>query len=221
MNAVCGHDRELIASLVLGGLDDERAQVVAGWVATCASCRAEHAALAPLPGLLDLAAAPGPRAPSRVRDRVLAAAVRRRARQRWSAVVATAALVAGLAGIGVGQRLPGPPSEVGVTVAAVDPFEATGSVAFRSDGERLRVGIVLEGLDELDAPAVYEAWLYRADGRIVSIGQLDVVDGRVNAELSADGPPQEYVGFWVTAEPDRRDPAHDGPTVVRTTVPHW
>jgi anti-sigma factor RsiW len=220
VSATCGHDHELIAAYVLDGLEPEQTDTVEGWLAVCASCRAEHDELARLPALLELAHAPGPRAPGRVRDRVLAAAVRRRTRRRWASAAAAAVIVAGVVGVGVGRQLAAPP-EVGVVVSSVDPFEADGTVAFRVVDDRLRVTITLDGLVELEDPGVYEAWLYRADGRIVSIGQLAAVDGRVDAELVVDGPPHDYVGFWVTAEPDRRDPAHDGPTVVRATVPHW
>ena len=38
-------------------------------------------------------------------------------------------------------------------------------------------------------------------------------------ELTAPGSLEDYRGLWVTAEPDRRDPAHEGPTVVRARLP--
>jgi hypothetical protein len=38
-------------------------------------------------------------------------------------------------------------------------------------------------------------------------------------EATVDGDLDAYRGVWLTAEPDGRNPAHEGPTVVRGSVP--
>jgi anti-sigma-K factor RskA len=217
----CDDVRRDLGAYVLGGLEPAETHAVESHLAGCAACRAEHVELAGLPALLHLAQDAPPRAPGRVRDRVVAAAARRQLRHRWRLAAAAAAVVAAATGALVGWQLaPGAgPVEIAVPLEDVEPFEASGEVTFRPGDGTIRIRLALDSLEELEEPSVYEAWLYTTDRRVVSIGQLtDTADG-LSVELVASGSLDDYRSFWVTAEPDGRDPAHDGPTVVRAAVP--
>lgn len=219
MNA-CTPYRDELGAHVLGGLEEAEAAAVRAHLDGCASCRAEHERLAGAVPLLALARSAPERAPDRLRDRVVAAAAQRRSRRLWAGAVAAALLLGTvLGGVTVRQLLPPAQPVVAVPVRAVEPSDASGWVTFREDRGEVVVGIEIEGLEPLEEPGVYEAWLYEVDRRIVSIGQLTPVDGTVTVTLTAEGPVERFRGFWVTAEPDRRDPAQDGPTVVRAPVP--
>jgi anti-sigma-K factor RskA len=215
----CQPFRHDLGAYVLDGLDAAEARAVEAHLRTCEACRGEHAELAGAPALLELARRAAPPPPGRVRDRVVAAAVGRRVARRWRGVAAAATLVAALLGGLVGWQV-APRAEPGVVVAleAAEPFEASGWATFRATRGGLAVVLDLDGLAPLAAPGVYEAWMATHDDRVVSIGQLPG-SGRVSVTLRADGPAGSYRGFWITAEPDARDPAHDGPTVLRSRVP--
>lgn len=217
----CDPFRHDLGTYVLGGLGREETQALEAHLAACTDCRAEHAGIAGVPGLLRLAHHAPPRAPGRVRDRVVADAARRQLRHRRRLMVAAIAVVAAVTGGLVGWQLAidPRPAEVAVHLEEVEPFEASGEVTFRPGAETVRVRLDLDGLEPLDQPAVYEAWLYTSDSRVVSIGQLTEAGDGVGAEFVAPGSLDDYRAFWVTAEPDGRDPAHEGPTVVRATVP--
>jgi hypothetical protein len=209
-----------LGAYVLGGLEPEEAASVTAHLRGCATCRELHAEIATTPDLLALAANAPPRLPPRVRDRVVAGTTRHRLRRRWTAIAATAAAVAALVGGLVGWlAAPEPPPRIAVPLEAQEPFEVTGWAWLQAGDDELRVELELAGLEPLDEPEIYEAWLYTADERILSIGQLADVDDAVTVELTAPGSLEDYRGLWVTAEPDRRDPAHEGPTVVRARLP--
>jgi hypothetical protein len=108
---------------------------------------------------------------------------------------------------------------VAVPLESTEPFTAAGSATFRAEADAVRVHLEVEGLEPLDPPGVYEAWLYTTDGRILSIGQLTGEEGTFSGELTARGSLEGFRTFWITAEPDARDPAHDGDTVLRGPVP--
>ncbi len=215
----CEHDVHAIAALVLGGLDADEATKVRAQVEGCENCRREHDEIAGLPRLLERARSEVTPVPMRVRDRVLTASVRRRERRRWIALTVAASLAVGAAGVAVGRQLAPAPAAT-MALEAGEEFIAEGSATFRGDNGTVVVHLIAEGLGPLSEPAAYEAWLYRTDGRIVSIGQLDIGDdGVVDVELQTYGSLDDFALFWVTAEPDRRDPAHEGPTVLRSSVP--
>ena len=52
----CDDLRPLLGGYVLGALEPDETEAVREHLPGCAACSAEHASLAPLPGLLDLAA---------------------------------------------------------------------------------------------------------------------------------------------------------------------
>ena len=214
----CERQHEL-GGYVLGGLEPDEAANVTDHLRGCATCRDHHAEIATTPDLLALAASAPPRLPPRVRDRVVASTTRHRLRRRWTAIAAAAAAVAALAGGLVGWLVaPEPAPRIAVPLQAQEPFEATGWAWLQAGDDEVRIELELTGLEPLDEPEVYEAWLYTADERILSIGQLPAVDD-VTVELTAPGSFGDYRGLWVTAEPDLRDPAHEGPTVVRARLP--
>lgn len=223
MNGCDSHRQELGAH-VLGGLERDESETLSAHLQRCPRCRGEREMLSSTLPLLALARSTPPSAPDRVRDRVVSAAARRRDRRRdrrrWLAGAAAAVLVAALLGGMAGWQLAPPPGPaLAVPLESVEPFGASGWVTFREVREGVEVEVQLEGLEPTAEPAVYEAWLYDTDRRIVSIGQLEPVGDRVTVSLSAAGSLDGFRSFWVTEEPDRRDPAHDGPTVVRAPVP--
>lgn len=217
----CDPFRHELGAYVLGGLEPGEVRTLETHLAACADCRAEHAGIAEIPRMLGLAHDAPPRAPERVRDRVVASAARRQLRHRWRLVAAAAAVVAALAGGFVGWQLALDPGQVEVAVPLedVEPFEASGEVLFRPGADTVRVRIDLDGLEPLEQPSVYEAWLATTDSRVISIGQLAEAGDGVSIELVASGSLDDYRSFWITAEPDGRDPAHEGPTVVQAAVP--
>ena len=217
----CERYRYELGAYVLDALDPQIAEELEGHLGTCPACRAEHEDIAGVPALLELARQAAPAAPARVRDRVVAAAARRRTRRRWAAATVAAAAAAALIGGFAGWRLgPAPEPVIAVPMAEVEPFAASGWARFSTEGERLVVELDVSGLDELPGTGVYEAWLPTHDDEVISIGLLDVGPlGGSSVALVADGPPEDYRGFWVTAEPDDEDPAHDGPTVLQARVP--
>lgn len=215
----CPHRHDL-GAYVLDGLEPEEADRVARHLQACGACRAEHAELADTPELLALAGHAPPEAPRRIRDALIARTARQRARRRWTWAAAGAACVAALVGGVVGWQLgPDPVPRTGVPLEAAEPYEARGWAWFDPGPEGLEVRLELEGLEPLKDPRVYEAWLSTTDDRVVSIGQLPSGRDDAEVELTARGSLEDYEGLWITAEPDARDPAHDGPTVVRATLP--
>lgn len=219
----CPSYRHELGAHVLGGLPAGEAHAVDAHLDDCAACRAERAELAGAVSLLGLAEDAPPRVPARVRDRVVAGAAARRTRRRWAATLVAAATVAALAGTAVGWQLaPATQEAITVPLAEVEASTASGWATFTRDDDAVIVQLEVEGLEPLEEPGTYEAWLSTDDERVVSIGQFDAVSvsrQTIAAELSAPGSLADYEGFWITAEPDRRDPAHAGPTVLRAPVP--
>jgi anti-sigma factor RsiW len=216
----CGHDQHDLGAHALGALDPAEAATIGGRLASCAACRSEYDQLCEAVKLLELARTPPDPVPSRVHARVIADLASHRVRRRWTALGAAAAMLAALAGVGVGWQLRATdPPPVALPLESVEPFEVVGWATFEHQRGGAVLHLDIEGLGPLTAPAVYEAWLSTTDGRIVSIGQLDDAAGRLEIELPVAGDWADYRGLWITAEPDRRDPAHEGPTVFRTTVP--
>lgn len=212
--------REDLGAYVLGSLPtaEERADV-RSHLAVCPACRDELEELGGLPALLALAADAVPRPPERVRDRVLAAAVARRVRRRWTGIAAAVALAAALAGGAVAVQLAPPTPTVAVGLTAVDPFDPAGSAQLEEDAGSVLVRLDLHDLPPLPRGEVYEAWLSTHDEELVSLGRLRPDGaGSVDVRLRADGRLAQYRSFWVTAERDG-SPEHAGPTVVYARLP--
>ncbi|MFW6010201.1 MAG: anti-sigma factor family protein [Actinomycetota bacterium] len=220
----CEEIRPDLAGYALGGLDDAEVAAVEEHTADCAVCARELADLRDSAALLAVAGrqAPPP-VPEHVREQVLASAVRSHRRRRTVLAVAAAIVVVAVAlGAGVlGYLDRGQPTDVAVPLESVEPYEASGEVAFREDGGTLTVQIDVDGLEPLDDPAVYEAWLYTEEGSVVSLERVEGVDdGVAELEATIDGPMERFKRFWITAEPDRDESEHQGPTVVYAPVPH-
>jgi len=87
----CEEIRPLLGAHVLRALEPDEADAVRAHIASCPRCAAEHAALAPLPGLLDRAATIDPAHPpplaiateEALLDRVARERGSRRRRRRW------------------------------------------------------------------------------------------------------------------------------------------
>lgn len=216
----CQPYRQALGAYVLGGLDLTEVAHVEQHLAQCHTCDREHAELTATVGLLELVDDRSPPVPERVRDRVVATSARRRTRRRFALVAAAAVAIATMVGVAVGWQLaPDPVPEVALPLEEVEPFEAAGSASYRVLEEQVVMRLEVDDLEPLPTPSVYEAWLSTADGRVISIGQLGPGGEPVRADLPIDGGLDDYHGFWITAEPDGRDPAHDGPTVLRAPVP--
>ena len=215
----CTTHREALGALLLGGLDDREADEVQEHLAGCDQCREEWVSLTGVPALLDLAVDAPPPVPERVRDRVVADAVRRTRSRRWAAAVAAVAVIAlGLGGI-VGWQVAPRTTEVAVPLAEVAPYQAGGWMRLEAGPDDVAVRLELTGLDSLEEPGIYEAWLSTEDDELVSLGQFaPEADGSATVDLVAEGDVDDYRSFWLTAEPDADGPPHEGPTVVRAPV---
>lgn len=220
MSPDCHHDRTVLAALVIEGFDESDRRAATRLVEECARCADEHWRLASVPPLLDrLDTQP---------DHVMAGRASTidgvtRARRRRSALVGAAASVLLLLGfIGVAHLLTPPADDVvAVPLEMVAATDATGSIEVRTGEGPVIVRVMVTGLEPLAEPSVYEAWLYRYDGTIESLGRLEVdpTARAVDVTFEARSGAGDYRGFWITAEPDRNDPAHQGATVARTAMP--
>ena len=216
----CEQHQQQLGGYVLDGLDPAEMRQVEAHLERCEDCREQHRELAGMPALLELVRTAPPQVPERVRDGVVAAAARSQTRRRWAQLAVAASIVAAaLGGLAGWQLAPAPSPEVVVALDGEEPYDAAGSVVFAEGDGSVLVRLELEGLDPLPEPGTYEAWLYTGDRRIMSIGQLNHHAGQVTVELTAEGSLEDFQTFWVTAEPDARDPAHAGETVLRADVP--
>lgn len=167
----CDHIRFDIGGYVLGALEPAEAAAVREHLATCADCAAEHARLAGLPALLDLAGrledTPGP-APA-VEERVLDAVARergrpaRRRRFRLPALHPRVLVPAGLAAVALvvavialtGGEEPAAPGGYQVQLRPTPGSSARGSAALASVSGGTALKLAIEGLPP-DPDTVYE-----------------------------------------------------------------
>lgn len=225
----CEEVRMALGGYVLAGLEPDEAGRVEGHLGACRSCAAEAADLAPMPELLALLDDAPPEPPAGVRTRVLDDVRRRRpARRRVAGLAAallTAAVVSGaavvaLSGSGEDPEAPADQASVTTELHAGEGTDATGELTLTPSGSGLLVEVEATGLERLPPRGVYEAWL-RKPGREepVSIGRFEPGQGGTAVTFTASGGPDDYDGFWITAEPDAADPAHQGPTVLWADIP--
>lgn len=218
-----------LGGYVLDGLEPQEAGPVRYHLGACRSCAAEADDLAALPGLLALVEDAPPEPPAVVRTRVLEGARRRRpARRRVVGLVAglLAAVVGGVAvlalpGSDQDTEVPAEQAEVTTALSAGEGSDAGGEVTLTASGSGLLVEVEATRLPPLPPRGVYEAWLRKPDREEpVSIGRFQrSQDGTAAATFTASGGPDDYDGFWITAEPDATDPAHQGPTVLWADIP--
>src|SRR5262245_31021116 len=169
----CDHLRSAVGAYALGALDPDEAAAVRRHLEECPECRAEHDALAPLPGLLSLAdgaeeAVEKPLSPA-FEERLLDAFARDRAssprrrlqwrlpRRRWLAAgaVGLAAVAAALVGISLTSE-DEPSRRYDVTFQNVSgPPDAQAAARLESGDEGTRLRLMVRGLPP-GPDAVYE-----------------------------------------------------------------
>lgn len=149
------------------------------------------------------------------------AARRARSRRGFTALVAAAAAVIGIAVGAGGSALVGGSDDGSGTVvasaslAALPDRSGTGEATVRTvDGERVLV-LDVSGLTRADG--FYEVWLLDADAkRLVSLGLLDSSTGRFTLPREVDV--SDFPVVDVSIEPADGNPAHSGDSVVRGTL---
>jgi anti-sigma factor RsiW len=216
----CHELRVPLGAYILGALDPVEAATIREHVATCPSCAAEYARLAPLPGLLTLAAGaeaavadpPPPALEERLLDAVaLEAPARRRRRRvgwrrprrRWLAVgAATAALAAGVAGVVIMQSDDRPPG-YGVTLqasAAAPRASAWAQLRQVASGTSMKLWVK----DLPHDAAVYEVHC-DAPGWSASAGTFRVgPDGSAQVVLTAAARRGQYDAIRIVRQTDHR-----------------
>jgi hypothetical protein len=213
---VTTHPREELGAYVLDALEPDEADAVRAHLATCADCRAEHERLAGLPRLLDLADARAtePEPPVALEAAVLATYGPRPRRQWWrpalagalAGAAATLLLMALLSG-GNGSR------EVILRGAG-----AIGTARLTAVDGGTRVQLRTEGLAPTRGDEVYELW-FGGENQRVSAGTFAVgADGVTEVTLTCGAPPPVPGRLGITREPDTRDPAGNGPAVLRASL---
>jgi anti-sigma factor RsiW len=216
VTAACDELRHLLAAHVLGALDADEAAAVRAHVATCPDCAAEHARLAPLPGLLTLAAgaeaATAEPPPAALEERVLDAVAREAPRRRRrlptrlpgpaifaGAGAALAAVLAVVVLLGGGDEAAhGYPVEF--RAAAVAPAaHARAELSGRPDGTELHLWV--RGLPD---DGVYEVHCDAADWS-ASAGTFRVgADGKAYVVLTTAARRGEYDAIRVVRTDDER-----------------
>lgn len=218
------HLREELGAYVLEALEHDEAQAVREHLATCPSCREEHDRLAALPHLLALAdrRATATEPPASLEAAVVASYRRqppppkppRASRWRWwrpalaGAVAGAAATLAvvGLLGDGDAREV----------ILRGDGAMATARLTEIDAGTQVELEV--EGLPPTRGDEVYELWFGGPNQR-VSAGTFAVgPDRSVKVTLTCGAPPPTYGRIGVTREPDRRDPAGNGPAVLRAQL---
>lgn len=218
----CDEVRLHLGGYVLDGLSSREHAWVAAHLDSCPDCRSERDELAPLLPLMARVADAPPPVPALLRERVLAAAGRRRA-SRTRRMTVAAAVIVGATVIAVAvalQPLTAPPATV-LTLESGDGFHTLGEVALTDGGDRLRIELTLDRLAPLPDEGIYEVWLGVPDTEVpISIGTFDAAaDGTAHVTLTTNGSLNDYSQIWVTAEPDAVTPTHDGPLVVGAMLP--
>lgn len=220
--------RVLIGGHLLGGAEPSDEAKLASHLRSCAACRAE---LTELRGLEDLLALParnldGPPLPAALKDRVLAGTAgqrRRRLPARWLAATGAAAALAALLGVAVGGNLQRPAGDrVAGDAVAVQLTSATsgssGKAFLRAEDGVITIDLRISGLEAVEEFETYELWLVHDDGRVSAGTFRPGPDGNVSRLFSAAGPITRYHRLGITLEPDDRDPARNGATVIAATL---
>jgi hypothetical protein len=127
----CEECRTLLGGYVLAALEPEEMEAVRAHIAACSDCAREHASLAPLPALLDVAGSTEPvadRPPAALEDAVLDRFARERPRRDSER--------AGSSAGGAAADLAGAAPAAGVPVAGAPPGAADGARDARVPGAR-------------------------------------------------------------------------------------
>jgi hypothetical protein len=241
--ASCAECRELIGGYVLDALDADEMTAVRVHLADCPGCAAEHASLAEIPVLLDLAgstetAAEHPpaqleeavldrfarehatrpaRRPRRSRLRTLAQPLRRPLPAALAGALASAAVAAAIAltvgGSGTAQPGAGEMFKASLTGAPVVP-SATAVARLQTASSGTRVWLRVNGLKGRPED-LYQLWCVRDDGSKISAGTFRVdASGRADVRLTTAAAVGDYNRLSV--ERMARPPAQPGGQRVMT-----
>lgn len=225
----CEECRALLGGYVLNALEPEEMDAVRVHVGTCAACQREHAALAPLPALLDAAGSVEPTAdnpPAALEDAVLDRFARERPRpmgnrrhrvRAWLSrpipAAVTAAAAAALVTIAVGGLLERSNESGDHAYEALlrGSAAAPGARAYAkltSQATGTQVDLHVRGVRP--APGIsYQLWCVNHDGSRVSAGTFRVDDsGRAHVRLTTAARVGEYERLTVerlaAGEPGQR-----------------
>jgi anti-sigma-K factor RskA len=79
--------------------------------------------------------------------------------------------------------------------------------------------LVADGLPQLPPKSVYEAWLGRADGSMVSVGTFTVdTAGHVDGRMALTVNPSDFSAVDVSVEPNDGDPTHSTRSVFHAAL---
>ena len=206
----CDDCRALLGGYVLDALEADETETVRAHLASCADCAREHAGLAPLPALLEVA---GPaevvpaKPPPALEDVVVDSFARgrrpvppRRVR-RWlarplpvaAAAAATAALITLLVSSGLGGSTSSPAHTYSALLqgsAAAPGARAYAKLASVPSGTRVQLDV--SGVRP-EPGAVYQLWCLEDRGMRVSAGTFRIDQaGRANVQLTTAARLGEY-----------------------------
>jgi hypothetical protein len=241
--AACAECRDLIGGYVLDALEPEESAAVRNHLRDCPHCSAEHARLAEIPMLLDLAGATetaSERPPAQLEEAVLdrfarehhaPPGERRPARRRLAALLRPlrrplpAAAAAALAAAAVTLAIVLPGGGGGDQYALGDVYKATldGSPAapaahayarLQTVRSGTRVWLHVKGLRGTPED-LYELWCVRDDGSKISAGTFRVdAHGQANVNLTTAAVMGEYTRLSVERKAQPPDPAPGQPVMT-------
>lgn len=139
---------------------------------------------------------------------------RPRARRRWTllgAGTAAAVAVAAVVIVGGGDRQA--LQTIALSPVGDVPGRATIEIASRD------MHLVADGLPQLPPKSVYEAWLGRGDGSMVSVGTFTVdAAGHVDGHMKLTVDPSDFSAVDVSVEPDDGNPTHSTRSVFHAAL---
>ncbi|MBS3941750.1 MAG: anti-sigma factor [Actinobacteria bacterium] len=184
-----------LGAYVLGGLEPDETAELERHLDACAGCRTEVAGLAPLSGLLDLAAEAPPPVPADLRPRTLAGLPRRR---RLGPPAAAALVIVAALGAGTVIALDDDtPATVVLALPAQDDRPVQGEAALRQVASGVRIELELTGLRPAEQ-GYYHAWLTRGERRVSAGTFVGDPDGNASAQLQCGGDLDAYDDLLVT-----------------------
>lgn len=193
--------RLALGAYVLGALEPAERAELAAHLEDCARCRAEVAEFAPLPGLLRrltpdearTSAEPVPVGPLRG---AVAVATRRRRVRRWR-LVAVAATVAVVGGIGAAVVVEQDTGPAGETISATDPGTGVhASAILRQTASGTKIALTMQGVRAGEHCRLVT--IARDGRRQVSGSWRAAYDGDVVVDVATDLEPSQLARLQVT-----------------------
>ncbi|HWJ60344.1 MAG TPA: anti-sigma factor [Acidimicrobiales bacterium] len=211
----CSDAQERVAGLLFDGLADDEHQALDEHLAGCAACRTELDELTALAVMVQDHGTHRPKVEPLAEADPVVARTRPAGRRARPLVLAGALAVVGLIAVVALVLRSASPDPVEAALVG----EADGTVTLHELDSGVGIEVRLAGLDDLER-GTYETWMVGADGSTVSAGSFEASDGgRASVALHTTGDVDHYRVLLVTAEPDRRDPARNGPTVAEASLP--